>query len=144
MSGLVERLRADLNSARRERDKLRTGVLTMTLSEIKNRQIEMGREPTDEDVTEVVGRAIKKRREAAGQIRAVGRADLADREEQEAGMLLQYMPAQLSEAEVRQLVKDAIAGGAGNIGAVMGAIMPRVKGKFDGRETNRIVREELG
>jgi uncharacterized protein YqeY len=144
MSGLVERLRADLNSARRERDKLRTGVLTMTLSEIKNRQIEMGREPTDEDVTEVVGRAIKKRREAAEQIRAVGRADLADREEQEAGMLLQYMPAQLSEAEVRQLVKDAIAGGAGNIGAVMGAIMPRVKGKFDGRETNRIVREELG
>jgi uncharacterized protein YqeY len=144
MSGLVERLRADLNSARRERDKLRTGVLTITLSEIKNRQIEMGREPTDEDVTEVVGRAIKKRREAAEQIRAVGRADLADREEQEAGMLLQYMPAQLSEAEVRQLVKDAIAGGAGNIGAVMGAIMPRVKGKFDGRETNRIVREELG
>jgi uncharacterized protein YqeY len=144
MSGLVERLRADLNSARRERDKLRTGVLTMTLSEIKNRQIEMGREPTDEDVTEVVGRAIKKRREAAEQIRAVGRADLADREEQEAGMLLQYMSAQLSEAEVRQLVKDAIAGGAGNIGAVMGAIMPRVKGKFDGRETNRIVREELG
>lgn len=144
MSGLVERLRADLNSARRERDKLRTGVLTMTLSEIKNRQIEMGREPTDEDVTEVVGRAIKKRREAAEQIRAVGRADLADREEQEAGLLIQYMPAQLSEAEVRQLVKDAIAGGAGNIGAVMGAIMPRVKGKFDGRETNRIVREELG
>lgn len=144
MSGLVEKLRADLNSARRERDKLRTGVLSMTLSEIKNRQIEMGREPTDEDVTEVVGRAIKKRREAAEQIRAVGRADLADREEQEAGLLIQYMPAQLSETEVRQLVKDAIAGGAGNIGAVMGAIMPHVKGKFDGRETNRIVREELG
>lgn len=144
MSELVEKLRADLNSARRERDRQRTGVLTMTLSEIKNRQIEMGREPTDEDVTEVVGRAIKKRREAAEQIRAVGRTDLADREEQEAALLIQYMPTQLSEAEVRQLVKDAIAGGAGNIGAVMGAIMPRVKGKFDGRETNRIVREELG
>jgi hypothetical protein len=54
------------------------------------------------------------------------------------------MPAQRSEAEVRQMVRDAIAGGAGNIGAVMGAIMPRVKGRFDGKETNRIVREELG
>jgi uncharacterized protein YqeY len=116
----------------------------MTLSEVRNRQIEMGREPTDEDVTEVVARAIRKRREAAEQIRAVGRTDLADKEEQEAALLMAYMPAQLSEAEVRQMVKDAIAGGAGNIGAVMGAIMPRVKGRFDGKETNRIVREELG
>lgn len=144
MSALIERLRADLNEARRERDKLRTVVLTTTLSEIKNRQIELGREPGDEDVTEVVGRAIKKRREAAEQIRAVGRTDLAEREEQEAALLLPYMPAQLSEAEVRQMVKDAVAGGAANVGAVMGAIMPRVKGRFDGRETNRIVREELG
>jgi hypothetical protein len=144
MSGLTERLRADLNSARRERDRLRTAVLAMTLSEVGNRQIELGREPTDEDATEVVARAIRKRREAAEQIRAVGRTDLADREEQEAALLMAYMPAQLSEAEVRQLVRDSIAGGAGNIGAVMGAIMPRVKGRFDGKETNRIVREELG
>lgn len=144
MSGLTERLRADLNTARRERDKLRTLVLTTTLSEIKNRQIEMGREPTDEDVTEVVGRAIKKRREAAEQIRAVGRTDLADKEEQEAAMLLPYMPAQLSEDEVRGMVKEAIASGANNVGSVMGAIMPRLKGRFDGKETNRIVREELG
>ena len=144
MSGLTERLRADLNSARRARDRMRTAVLSMTLSEVRNRQIEMGREPTDEDVTDVVARAIRKRREAAEQIRAVGRTDLADKEEQEAALLMAYMPAQLTEAEVRQLVRDAIAGGAGNIGAVMGAIMPRVKGRFDGKETNRIVREELG
>lgn len=144
MSGLTERLRADLNSARRERDKLRTVVLTTTLSEVKNRQIEMGREPTDEDVLEVVGRAIKKRREAAEQIRAVGRTDLAEKEEQEAALLLPYMPEQLSEDEVRQMVKDAIAAGADNVGAVMGRIMPKLKGRFDGKETNRIVREELG
>lgn len=144
MSGLTERLRADLNSARRARDKLRTALLAMTLSEVRNRQIELGREPTEEDVTDVVARAIRKRREAAEQIRAVGRADLADKEEQEAALLMAYMPAQLSEAEVRQMVRDAVAGGASNIGAVMGAIMPRVKGRFDGKETNRIVREELG
>lgn len=144
MSGLTDRLRSDLNTARRERDKLRTLVLSTTLSEIGNRQIELGREPTDEDVMEVVGRAIKKRREAAEQIRAVGRTDLADKEEQEATLLLPYMPAQLSEAEVRQMVKDAIDAGATNVGAVMSAIMPRLKGRFDGKETNRIVREELG
>lgn len=144
MSGLTERIRADLDSARRARDRLRTAVLAMTLSEVRNRQIELGREPTDEDVTEVVARAIRKRREAAEQIRAVGRSDAADREEQEAALLMEYMPAQLSEAEIRQMVRDAVAGGASNIGAVMGAIMPRVKGRFDGKETNRIVREELG
>jgi uncharacterized protein len=144
MSGLTERLRADLNSARRARDKLRTLVLTTTLSEIKNRQIELGREPTDEDVMEVVGRAIKKRREAAEQIRAVGRTDLADKEEQEAALLLPYMPEQLSEDVVREMVKEAIEGGANNVGAVMGRIMPKLKGRFDGKETNRIVREELG
>ena len=144
MSALTERLRADLNSARRERDKLRTLVLTTTLSEIKNREIELGREPTDEDVTEVVGRAIKKRREAAEQIRAVGRTDLADKEEREAALLLAYMPEQLEESEVRRMVKEAVAAGANSVGAVMSAVMPRVKGRFDGRETNRIVREELG
>jgi len=144
MSALTERLRADLNSARRERDKLRTLVLTTTLSEIKNREIELGREPTDEDVIEVVGRAIRKRREAAEQIRAVGRTDLADKEEREAALLLPYMPEQLAESEVRRMVKEAVAAGANDIGAVMSAVMPRVKGRFDGRETNRIVREELG
>src|SRR5690606_31508129 len=127
MSGLAERPRADLNSARRERDKLRTLVLTMTLSEIKNRQIEMGREPTDEDVQDVVGRAIKMRGAAAEPIRAVGRSDLADKDEQEAALLMPYMPEQLSEDEVRQRVKDAIAAGANNVGAVMGRIMPKLK-----------------
>ena len=141
---LAERLRSDLNAARRERDKLRTLVLGTTLSELKNREIELGRAATDAEVTDVIGRAIKKRREAAEQIRAVGRPDAAEKEEQEAALLLPYMPAQLSESDVRQIVRDAIAGGATNVGAVMAAVMPALKGRFDGRETNRIVREELG
>jgi uncharacterized protein len=59
-------------------------------------------------------------------------------------MLNAYMPAAMSEEEVRTLVREAMAGGADNMGAVMSAIMPRIKGRFDGREANRIVREELG
>jgi uncharacterized protein len=144
MSNLAARLRADLNSARRERDKLRMSVLTMTISELHNREIELGRGATDDDVQEIVNRAVKRRREAAEQIRAVGRADMADKEEQEAEVLVSYLPAQLSELEVRTLVRDAISGGAGNVGAVMSAVMPKLKGRFDGKEANRIVREELG
>jgi uncharacterized protein len=144
MSEMAERLRADLNSARRERDKLRMSVLTMTLSELHNREIELGRGATDDDVQEIVNRAVKRRREASEQMRAAGRADLADREEQEAVVLVSYLPAQLSEEEARTLVRDAIAAGAANVGAVMSAVMPKLKGRFDGKEANRIVREELG
>lgn len=144
MSELSDRLRNDLNSARRERDKLRTLVLTTTLSELRNREIELGREASDEEAVEVIGRAVKRRREAAEQIRSAGRTELAEKEEKEAELLTGYLPAQLDEAEVRRYVREAIAGGATNVGAVMGAVMPRVKGRFDGRETNRIVREELG
>lgn len=141
---LKDRLRADLNAARRERDRVRTDVLTMTLSELRNREIEKGGEATDEDVVEVVGRAIRRRREAAEQMRAGGRPELAEKEEREAELLGAYLPAQLGEDEVRELVRLAIADGADGIGAVMGRIMPRIKGRFDGREANRIVREELG
>jgi uncharacterized protein len=144
MSELADRLRADLNAARRQRDKLRTLVLSMTISEIRNREIELGREAADTDVVEVVSRAMKRRREAAEQIRAAGREELAGKEEAEAVILAAYMPAQLAEAEARAIVREAIAAGAANVGAVMAAVMPRLKGRFDGRETNRIVREELG
>jgi uncharacterized protein len=119
-------------------------VLTMTLSELRNREIELGHGATEADVLEVIGRAVKRRREAAEQIRAAGRAEMADREEREAQLLTDYLPAQLAEDEVRGYVREAIAAGADSVGAVMSAVMPRVKGRFDGRETNRIVREELG
>jgi uncharacterized protein len=144
MSELGDRLRADLNDARRARDRLRTNVLSMTISELRNREIEMGRAATDADVLDVVTRAIKRRREAADQIRAAGRPEQAQKEEDEAVLLQRYMPQQLSEDEARAIVREAIAGGASNLGAVMAAVMPKLKGRFDGRETNRIVREELG
>jgi uncharacterized protein len=141
---LKERLRSDLNEARREKDRLRITVLTSTLSEVRNKEIELGREAKDDDVIAVVARAIKQRREASEQMRSAGRPELADKEDREAAFLEAYMPAGLSEAEVRAAVRDAIAGGADTMGAVMGAIMPRIKGRYDGREANRIVREELG
>lgn len=140
---LKERIRSDLNDSRRNRDKLRTLVLTTFISEVRNREIELGGEASDEEVERLLGTAIKRRREAADQMRAGNREELATREEQEAEILKAYLPPQLDEAEVRGYVRDAVAGGAADLGAVMKAVMPRVKGRFEGRELNRIVREEL-
>ena len=151
MATLKETLRGDLNAARRDRDKLRTTLLSTTLSEVRNREIETHRDATDADVLEVLGRAIRQRREAAEQMRAAAgpeRAasveEAAQREEQEAALLGAYLPPPLDEAEVRALIREAIEAGAANVGAVMSAVMPSLKGRFDGREANRIVREELG
>jgi uncharacterized protein YqeY len=140
---LKETIREELNTARRARDKMRTVLFTSTLSEIKYKEVELGREVNDAEVIDVINKAIKRRKEASEQMRAGNRAELADKEDQEAAMLSKYLPAQLSEDEVRALVREAIAGGAGNMGAVMGKIMPRLKGAFDGKEANRIVKEEI-
>lgn len=141
---LKTRLREDLNTARKAREKLRTTVLSSTLAELRNHEIELGREAADEDVVAVVSSAVKRRHEAAEQMRSGGRAELAEGEEREAEILSGYLPPPLSQDEVRALVRDAMAGGAASVGAVMGALMPAIKGRFDGREANRIVREELG
>lgn len=143
-STLKEQLRDDLNTARKERDKLRTLVLTTLLSEVRNREIELGRELEDADVQGLLTTAIKRRREAAEQMRAGAREELAAKEDQEAEILQGYLPPQLGEAEVRAMVREATAGGAKDLGAVMKVVMPRVKGRFEGKELNRIVREELG
>ncbi len=141
---LKERIRHDLNESRKARDREHTELLTTTISEIRNKEIDVGHELSDEEVVGVLATAIKRRREAAEQMHAGHRDELAQKEEREAAVLQGYMPAGLSEAEVRALVREAIAGGANNLGLVMKAISPRIKGRFDGKEANRIVREELG
>ncbi|CAN5846312.1 GatB/YqeY domain-containing protein [soil metagenome] len=140
---MKEKIRNDLNDARRERDKLRTVVLSTMLADIRNREIEAGKEIGDEEVSALVTTSIKRRREAAEQMRAGNREDLAVKEEQEATILQAYLPPQLSEDEVRAIVRSAIDDGANDLGSIMKAILPQVKGLFEGRETNRIVREEL-
>jgi len=140
---LKDTIRDDLNAARRERDKLRTTVLTTFLAEIRNKEIDLGRELADADVHGVATTAIKRRREAAEQMRAGGREELAQKEDSEAVILQAYLPPQLGEPEVRAMVREAIAAGASDIGGVMKAVSPRTRGQFDGRELNRIAREEL-
>lgn len=142
-ASLPERLRADLTHARKERDRLRTTTLTTFLSEIRNREIELGRAASDEDVLGLLATAIKRRRDASEQMRAAERPELADKEDAEAVLLQRYLPAQLGEDEVRAMISEARAAGAADVGSVMKAVMPRAKGRFDGKELNRLVRAAL-
>lgn len=143
-SELKERIQRDLNTARKQRDKDRLLVLSTLLSEIRNKEIDGGKDLDDEDVIQVVSKAIKQRSDAAEQMRGAGREELAEQEEAQAVILQDYLPAPLSEDEVRELVRGIVAAGAEEMGAVMGKLMPEIRGRFDGKEANRIVREELG
>lgn len=141
---LQARLRSDLAQARKSRDKLRTVLLSTVLADVHNREIEAKDELDRSGVEEVVSRAIKQRRDAADQMAAGGRDDLAQKETAEADILSDYLPPQMSEADVRELVRQAIQDGADAIGPLMGRLMPQIRARFDGKEANRIVREELG
>jgi hypothetical protein len=143
-SDLKSRLQADLNDARRRRDRTRTLVISTTLSELRNREIEQGGALDEAELMQVVTRAIKQRKDAAEQMRAGGRAELAEKEEAEARLLSAYLPEGLSEDEVRRIVVEEIEAGATALGPLMGKVMPRIRGRFDGKEANRIAREVLG
>jgi uncharacterized protein len=143
MSALQSRLQVELTAARKAQDKAATLLLGTTLSEVKNREIELRRELTDDDVIDVIRRAIKKRRESVEMYEKGGRPELAAKESAEAKMLERYLPAQASTDDIRAAVKAAIAGGANNVGAVMGKVMPQFKGKAEGSTINAIAREEL-
>ncbi len=144
MSALATRLLAELTKARKAQAKDQVLLLGTVLSEVKNREIEARRALTDEDVVEVFRKAIKRRKESVELYEKAGRAELAAAERREAEVLETWLPAAPSDDEVRTAVREAIAGGAKAIGAVMGKVMPRFKGRLDGSVINRIAREELG
>jgi uncharacterized protein YqeY len=102
---------------------------------------------TDEEATEILGREVKKRRESIEAYRGAGREDLAAREAAEIEILTPYLPEQLSEGEVRALVVEAIAASGAtsprDMGRVMSLLMPRVKGRADGKAVSGLVSEEL-
>lgn len=144
MSDLKARIQADLNESRKAREKDRTLVLSTLLADLRNKEIETGGALDDAAVIQVVTKSIKQRKDAAEQMRAGGREELATGEETQATILQVYLPEGLSEDEVRAMVREIVEGGADQMGQVMGQLMPRIRGRFDGKEANRIVREEMG
>jgi len=144
MAELLARLTQDMNTARKAQDKARTLLLGTILADVKNRRIELRRDPNDEEVLDVVRRGIKRRRESVEMYAAAKREDLADKERAEIALLEGYQPPQVGDDEVRAAVQAAIAGGAANLGAVMGIVLPRFKGRAEGGTISAIAREELG
>ena len=150
MPELKARLHADLNAAMKARDELTTATLRMALTAITNEEVagKQARELSDDEVLKVLAREEKKRREAAEAYDGAGRAELADRERAEGTVLTSYLPAQLDDAELAELVRTAIAEAEANspqqMGAVMKIVQPRVAGRADGKRVSDEVRRQLG
>ena len=140
---LLAQLQRDQMAARRDQQKERVTLLGVTISEARNREIELRRVLTDDDVIDVVRRGIKKRRESVELYAKAGRLDLQEKEQREIGWLEGYLPAQVDPEEVRAAVRAAVAEGAANVGAVMAKVMPAFKGRVEGGVINAIAREEL-
>jgi len=143
MSALFSRMQDELNISRKAKDKTRTLLLSTIISDVKNKRIELMRDLTDDDVIDVIRKGIKRRRESIEMFDKANRRELADKARAEAAALEKFLPAGVSDDELRAAVRAAIAGGAANIGAVMGKVMPQFKGRAEGGTINSIAKEEL-
>ena len=145
---IVERIREEQKVALKAGEKERLSGLRLLSSELKNRSIELGREPTDEEAIEVLMRALKQRRESEEQFTRGGRTELAAREAAEAEVIRSFLPEPLSDEDLDALIDAAIAEtGATSMremGAVMGIVMPAVKGRAEGSAVSARVKERLG
>ncbi|MBT3362583.1 MAG: GatB/YqeY domain-containing protein [Chloroflexi bacterium] len=144
---LEEKLTDDMKTAMKSKDKLRLSVIRMVKAKIKNAQIEKRDVLNDDEVLKVIARDVKQHKESITAFTDGGRTELAEKEEAELEILMEYMPQQMSRDEVVAIINQAIAetGATGpqDKGKVMGKIMAQVSGKADGKEVNTIVMELL-
>jgi uncharacterized protein len=143
MSELLNRVQAALTSSRKAQSRDRTLVLGTVLAALKNREIELKRDLADADVVDILRKGVKTRRESIEQFEKGAREDLAQIERSQIAVIEEFLPADVDPAEIRAAVQQAIAGGAADIGTVMGKVMPAFRGRADGKVINQIVREEL-
>ncbi|MBI5913034.1 GatB/YqeY domain-containing protein [Candidatus Azambacteria bacterium] len=147
---LYEKILADFKDAFKSGDAVKRGTLAMLKSAIQNKAIEKGTKdtpPTDDEVMDVIGSEVKKRRDSVTQFRAAERHELADKEEQELASLMVYLPAQLTEEELSPLVADAVlkagASSEKDMGKVLGLLSRELKGRADMALVAQIVKKKL-
>ncbi len=144
---LLERIEVDLKDALKRSDRLKVSVLRMIKASIKNKEIEKGSPLSDEEIISVLTSLSKQRRESIEEFRRAGREELVEKETAELSVLQSYMPEQLSEEELNDIINSAIqesgATSVRDIGKVMKIVMPRVKGRADGKVVNQKVRAIL-
>ncbi len=139
---------ADLTAAQKSGDKVKVGVLRVLKSEIRYREIDLKHPLTDEETIAVLSSSVKKRKESIEEFKKGDRADLVSKEEAELALVQSYLPAELSESELSDIIKSTIAevGAASNadLGKVMKSLMPKVRGRADGKKVNALVAAYLG
>ena len=146
---LDHQIQSDLKTAMKARDTETVATLRMALAAIKNLRVSTGHsgEVTDEETIQLLTREAKKRSEAAEAYDAAGRTELADKERRELEILRPYLPAQLDDAELSRIVDEAVAevgaSSPSDLGKVMSAVMPKIKGQADGKRVNAMVRGRL-
>lgn len=146
---LRDRLTEDMKQAMKDKEtgKLKLSVIRMVRSAAKNVEIDRRKELDDNELLDVVAKEVKMRRDSLDEFRKAGHPELLAVQEQEIAILMEYLPEQMSEAEVRalvtQAVADAQAASAKDMGKVMALLMPKVKGRADGKLVNSIVKELL-
>jgi uncharacterized protein len=147
VADLKARLSGEMKEALKAGEKVRLSALRLLAASVKNREVELRRDVTDEEFLEVVAREVKRRKEAAEAYEKAGREDLLGRELQEQAILEAYLPAGLSDQEVEALVEEAItstgASGPGDLGKVMSQVMAKARGRVDGAKVNALVRSRL-
>lgn len=145
---LTERIESAMRDAMRARDERRTLTLRGAMAAAHNQRIALGRDLTDDEVAEVLSKQVKQRRESIAIYRDAGREDRAEAEEAEAVILAEFLPEQLTKAEIESLVRAAIvetgASGPGDLGRVMGRVVPQTKGRADGGTVSEVARRVLG
>ncbi len=147
---LSRQIKDDLVAAMKAQDMEKVATLRLVLTAITNLRVAEGHsgEVTDEETRDLLAQQAKRRSEAATAYDAAGRAELAAKERRELEIIRRYLPQQLSEPELSALVDDAVAevgaSGLSDLGRVMSAVMPKVKGRADGRQVNALVRAKLG
>jgi uncharacterized protein len=144
---VADRLSAEIRTAMKSGDRTRLDTMRLLAAAVKNREVEVGHDLSEEEFLEVVTREAKRRREAVEAYEKGDRPELAEKERAEAAILGAYLPEQLSEDEVRALIEEAIeatgADAPGEVGKVMAWIMARHKGRVDGSTVNSLARERL-
>ena len=144
---LSERLNEDMKTAMRNQDKFRLSVIRMMRASIKNVEIDQRRTLEDNEVLEIIGRELKQRKDSLQEFEKAGRDDLAEAVKAEIDIIVQYLPEQLSEAQIAEIVQATIeevgAKSKADMGKVMAALMPKVKGRADGKLVNQAVQRLL-
>ena len=144
---LMEQLTADMKDAMKQGEKERLSVIRLVRGAIRQAEIDGKKTLSDDEIIDVLTKEVKMRRDSIEEFERGGRTDLVDKTKSEIAILMPYLPAQLSPDEVQQLVETAVAEvgatTAKDMGKVMGVLMPRVKGRADGKLVNEIVRSLL-